>query len=123
MMVKKKLARIKRWSTFTKVFSKIALPVVIQRIQEVIRGKDVFAKNSFNMTTQVVDLRGMRREQKRTIQVDQGECISFLDPVFFTEILRKCHSASFKNDDGSCAHVHSPIREFVSDQFISLLRR
>jgi hypothetical protein len=123
MMVKKKLARIKRWSAFTKVFSKIALPVVIQRIQEVIRGKGDFAKNSLNMTSQVVDLRGMRCEQERTIQVDQGECIPLRDPIFFTEIHRKCQSATFTNDDGSCAHVISQIREVVSDQFISLLWR
>ena len=123
MMVRKKLARIKRWSAFIKVFSKIPLPVVIQRIQEVILSEVVFVKNSFNMTTQMVDLRGMRREQKRTIQVDQGECIFLLDPVFFKEIRRKCQSTSFTNDDGSCAHVHSPIQKFVSDLFKSFLWR
>ena len=119
MIVKKKSKPIRRWSAFPKVFSVISLPVVIQRNQEVIQGKVVFTKNSLNMTPQAVDLRRMRSEVNRTIQVDQGECISLLDPVFFTDLRRKCQSASFTNDDGSCAHVDSPqFEDFFSSVYI-----
>lgn len=110
-------------SAFTEAFAEILLAIVFQRFKEIVWSQVLFQKNLFDSISRVSYLRNMWSDEERTVQVDQGECVSCLDSIFSSKLRRKSPSTLFANNDGCCFHIRSLFQGFNTDLFIPILRR